>query len=153
MRERRSRKLVIYPKKKRRKKKEREKGSNSSRTVGRDHRLFPLKNPQAVTTERGESKKKEGEIPPTPVSFRVPSTTSSFINRASINIRQNSSRDAWHPIEVMAVGLQRDSTTELLYTYVRLPAFCHRPTFFVCIYVYTPWMTERMVAANCHVMR
>lgn len=143
MRERRSRKLVIYPKKKRRKKKEREKGSNSSRTVGRDHRLFPLKNPQAVTTERGESKKKEGEIPPTPVSFRVPSTTSSFINRASINIRQNSSRDAWHPIEVMAVGLQRDSTTELLYMYVRTFTSLLPPTHVFRVYICVYTMDDR----------
>lgn len=32
-------------------------------------------------------------------------------------------------------------------TYVCQPS-ANRPTFFVCIYVYTPRMTERMVAAN-----
>lgn len=52
------------------KKKNNKKGrSNSGRTVDRDHRLFPLKNPEAVATERGESKKKEGERFPLPRIF------------------------------------------------------------------------------------
>lgn len=138
-----SQRWIIYRRKEAcnlsKKKKKKQFGQNRRQpTTG----LFPLKKPEAMATERGESKKKEGgEIPPPLLSFRVPSTTSSFINRASINIRQNSSRDAWHPIEVMAVGLKRNCTTE--YTYVRrLPVFCHRAHVFrmyTYIYVYTHW--------------
>lgn len=54
----------------------------------------------------------------------------------------------------MAVGLQRDSTAELRYTYVRTYVYqpsanlAHVFRVYIYIYIHIPRMTERMVASN-----